>query len=142
MERVFELEDALYEAGVFRNGFRQTETASCDSYYAMTDYPSLDEFLSKQEFPEEIWLNAIEYWLHSENAGPPLKQVAYAAVRYYKMTSLRIYTKAFCPLHEQPVRIIKVRQDELREPLIDAWMGPDFDQRMVFRSSELTQYSL
>ena len=49
------------------------------------------------------------------------------------------YTTAFCPFHNQYVKITKVRQDDVGALLIDTLMN---GHKMVFRSYELTEYCI
>lgn len=84
---IMELEDALQEAEVFRNGFRPEQTAHSDSYMTIVDYDSLESFFAKEGFSPEQWQIAVNYFLTNPNMQPPLKLVAYMAIRRLKLTN-------------------------------------------------------
>ena len=80
----WEIEDYLQSKNVFLNGITN-KPAHSDSYMTIVDYNNLDEVLQDNPYNLSSWKEAIEYWLTNENMQPPLKLVAKAAQRYFKL---------------------------------------------------------
>jgi hypothetical protein len=83
---IMEVEDSLQEAGIFRNGIRDTPCHS-DSYMTLVCYRRLDQWMPAQTFPRDLLDYCIQYWSTNPNMQPPLRIVAASLKRFLEKNS-------------------------------------------------------